>query len=104
MQEELIIRPLNDGNLEDYAALAALYGYAYPEEPITPFELKMSDMMGALDRCHKRRLAELGGRVVGVGGFEHWESFYHPHKYLLHVIVTPQFQNRNIGRALYLDT
>lgn len=104
MQEELIIRPLNDGNLEDYAALAALYGYAYPEESITPFELKMSDMMGALDRPFKRRLAELGGRIVGVGGFEHWESFYHPDKYLLHVIVAPQFQNRNIGRALYLDT
>lgn len=104
MQEDLIIRPFDDQKQEDYRALAALYGYAYPEEQTTPIGLKISDRVRVCKYDCERYVAERNGRIAGVGCFEHWESFYHPHKYLLHVIVAPNYQKQNIGHAVYRYT
>lgn len=101
MQNDLIIRPINDESLEDYRAVANLYGYAYPEEQTDPVGLKISDRV--LDRKYtcERYVAEHRGLIAGVGCFEHWESFYHPREYLLHVIVAPDYQKQAIGHAVY---
>jgi ribosomal protein S18 acetylase RimI-like enzyme len=103
MQKAFIIRPFDGEKQEDYRMLAALYGYAYPEEPITPFELKMNDRSKADDHVCKRFFAEQYGIITGVVCLEHWESFYHPHKFLLHIIVAPKFQHQGMGSELYLN-
>lgn len=104
MQKDFIIHPLDDKKQEDYRAIAALYNYAYPEEQTTPIELKISDHVRLSKYNCERYVAEQNGRIAGVGCFEHWESFYHPHKYLLHVIVAPSYQKQSIGHAVYRYT
>ena len=99
--EALIIRPQSRDSLEDYQALAALYHYAYPEESVTATSLKLADGARASELVCRRWFAEENGTIRGVGGFEHWEAYFHRDKYLLHMIVAPDFKNRGIGSTLY---
>lgn len=101
MLENLIIRPQISDNPANYQALAGLYRYAYPEESATSAGIKFSDNARAPELIRQRWFAEQNGIIVGVGGFEHWEAFYHPDKYLLHLIVAPEHQQQGFGTALY---
>jgi GNAT superfamily N-acetyltransferase len=97
----LIFRPLDRQNLEDYQALSELFEYAYPEEKTTALALKIADNLRPAKFICRRWLAEQDGVIKGVAGFEHWAEFYQPDKYLLHLIVAPQFQQQGIGTFLY---
>ena len=97
----LTIRSQIKDSSDDYRALATLYRYAYPEESVTATGLELADNARPPEFVCRRWFAEENGMIRGVGGFEHWESYFHPDKYLLHIIVAPDFQNRAIGSALY---
>ena len=99
-EQNFSIRPFTDA-ASDYQALAALYNYAYPEAKRTPTEFKIVDWMRDPNLACKRWVAEKDAAVKGVGGFEHWGDFYHPHKYLLHLVVNSDEQGQGIGGALY---
>lgn len=101
MSNNLIIRPQIPNDEADYNALARLYRYAYPEESVSASGLKMSDYARAPELICQRWFAEQNKVIVGVGGFEHWAAFYHPDKYLLHLIVAPEHQQKGAGTALY---
>lgn len=104
MRNDLIIRQFDRENREDYRAMARLYGYAYPDEQADPMLLKLSDQVRERKFTCERYLCESNGVIAGIGCFEHWESFYHPRKYLIHVIVTPEYQRQGIGYDLYRYT
>lgn len=104
MKNDLINRSPDVESQEDYRAMADLFSYAYPEEQINSIGLKISDRTCDRKYTCERNVAERGGRIAEVGCFEHWESFYHPHKYLLHVIVPPDYQKNSIGHAVYRYT
>lgn len=101
MPDTLVIRPQNIVEQADYQALTAFYRYAYPQESTTLNALKFADNARPSEMICRRWFAEQNGTIKGVGGFEHWTDYYHPDKYLLHVIVDPQFQNAGIGTLLY---
>lgn len=101
MSNNLIIRPQTIDNPNDYKALAGLYRYAYPEQSSTASGIKWSDNARAPELIQERWFAEQNNVITGVGGFEHWEAFHHPDKYLLHLIVSPEHQGQGVGTALY---
>lgn len=100
MSDNLIIRQQIFDSQNDYKALAGLSNYAYPEELITVNGLKLADAARPAKMICERWFAEQNGLIVGVGSFEHWATYYHPHKYLLQIIVAPEFQRQGIGNAL----
>lgn len=101
MKNDFAVRLFDaDGN-DDYQAFAELLNYAYSHERVTPFALRIADSLRAEHLFCKRFVAAQNERVAGVASIEHWTEFYHPHKYLLHVIVRPEFQNQNAGSTLY---
>ena len=102
MRNDLTIRRLTDKNLQSYEAVAQLYDYAYPLEKITPLSLLMDDYARSQNYVCERFIAEQNNIVAGTACFEHWAEFYHPRKFLLHVIVAPNFQKQGVGAALYL--
>ncbi|MEP6924546.1 MAG: GNAT family N-acetyltransferase [Pyrinomonadaceae bacterium] len=104
MSQALVIRSQNFADQADYHALAALYKYAYPEEQSTAMALKLTDNARSAEHVCERFFAEQNGVIKGVGVFEHWADYFHPDKYLLHLIVAPEFQNQGVGSALYRHT
>jgi GNAT superfamily N-acetyltransferase len=46
-------------------------------------------------------VAELGGRVIGVGEYDQSPGSYHPQKFLVTFYVHPDFHGQGIGKALY---
>ena len=101
LTDDLKIRPQSNGSLEDYQALTQLHRYGYPEESVTPTGFKLADNARPPEFVCQRWFAEENGIICGVGSFEHWEAYFHKDKYLLHLIVAPDFQNRGIGAELY---
>ena len=67
----------------------------------TPDELRLDDLQRE-KRCRRERwVGEVGGRVVGSGGFDQPATNYHPLRFSLVLNVLPDFQRRGIGSALY---
>lgn len=94
------IRPFTT-SFDDYNKLKELYNYAYPEVRRTTLELISADRARSAEHVCKRWLIEKNGVVKGAGGFEHWEDFYHPDKYLVHIVIDPQSQKQGFGSAIY---
>lgn len=86
---------------DNYSDFAKLWNYAYPEGEKSALELRMLDQRRDPKLISKRWVAESEGKIVGVGVYEHWNEFYHPRKYLLHVIVDPEYQRMGAGSTLY---
>ena len=85
----------------DYLALAEIWNDSYPDYPTTPDELRLDDRQRE-ERCQRERwVGEVGGRVVGFGGFDQPATAYHPRRFSLMLNVLPDFQRRGIGSALY---
>lgn len=99
-REAFTIRPFTT-SFDDYNKLKSLYNYAYPEVRKTTLELISADRARSTEHVCKRWLIEKDGDVKGVGGFEHWEDFYHPDKYLVHIVTSTQSQGQGLGSALY---
>jgi GNAT superfamily N-acetyltransferase len=85
----------------DYPALAEIWNASYPDYPTTPDELLLEDRQRE-ERCRRERwVGEVGGRVVGFGGFDQPATMYHPRRFSLVLNVLSDFQRRGIGSALY---
>ena len=93
-----VIRPFAPA---DYPALAEIWNANYPAYPTTPDELRIDDQQSE-KRCRRERwVGEVGGRMVGFGGFDQPATMYHPRRFSLMLNVLPDFQSRGIGSALY---
>lgn len=86
---------------DDYPQVAAIANAVTPEQPSSPQEMRFWDEHRDA-KCHFRRyVAERGGELTGFGQFGHMADAFHPRKFLLDVLVRPQFQRQGIGSALY---
>jgi GNAT superfamily N-acetyltransferase len=87
---------------QHYSALTALWNLAYPELQRTELEMRLADLGQAPEAAPRRWLAELEGRAVAVGGYEHCEGeLFHPRKFQLHLVVNSEYRRQGIGSALY---
>lgn len=86
---------------DDYQEFADLWNYAYPEGSKSAIDFVLLDKQRDPKMISKRWVAEDEDKTVGVAEFEHWEEFYHPRKYLMHLVVTQTHQKKGVGSALY---
>jgi GNAT superfamily N-acetyltransferase len=93
------LRPFTEA---DYEALAAVNNAAQPEYPRTPHEISEWDAKRDTKFLFARFVAvDRDGRVVGAAQYDQSPWMYHPCKFNVGADVTPEWQGRGVGRALY---
>lgn len=100
MKNNVRVRDFEVNDQTDYQIFSDLYNLANPHERTSAIGLRIADNLLDAKFVCRRFAAELNGVAAGVASFAHWQEFYHPHKYLLHVLVDSNFQNRGVGTML----
>jgi ribosomal protein S18 acetylase RimI-like enzyme len=89
---------------EDYPALVDIHNrlnIAWPERPRTPESWAKSDSNRSPNSRHQRWVAVEDGQVVGFASFAQDPWNYPPQSFTINVEVSPEYQRRGIGSALY---
>jgi mycothiol synthase len=92
------VRPFSK---DDYEAAVAVANAAFPDYANTPDEWRHNDSTREDFIRHNRLVAENDGRLVGFAEYNQWPWSYHPRRFGIDVVVTPEEQGRGHGRALY---
>jgi mycothiol synthase len=95
---KLTIRPFTQA---DYPAAVETSNAVYPDYPNSVEEWQHGDRNRNPEHRFARFVAELEGRVVGVGQYGQSATNYHPRKFWLEGWVHPEHQGKGIGKALY---
>ena len=85
----------------DYPTVTSVVNAAYPAYPFTPESLRHRDEREPEHCLRARWVVEVGGEVVGVGGYEQRSDMYAPGRFELRLYVAPERQGEGIGRVLY---
>lgn len=85
----------------DYPAYAAVHNSVFADYPESEEHLARNDSLRNPKYLWKRWVWEEESRVLGIGyyGQDSWN--YHPRKFYVEVMVTPEARRRGIGAALY---
>lgn len=92
------IRPFND---DDYPAVVEFFIEIEPEDVITVDELRYWDTHRASHCKFMRFVAEVDGRLAGVGWYGQQPFNYHPRKFFIGAKAREQFVGQGIRAALY---
>lgn len=87
----------------DYPDAAAVLSASDPEWPVTPELLRVWDEAADPDLFRTEVVAEVGGRVVGVGRVGHDDFAFEEWRYWGNLSVHPEWRGRGIGGALYRE-
>lgn len=93
-----LIRPARP---DDYPAMVTIANRAFPDNPDTVDEWRHWDNHRHPKIKFGRFVAEIDGRVVGVGEHNQDEGMYHPRKFGIEVTVDPEWRGRGVGAALF---
>lgn len=88
----------------DYPAIAAVHnslGIAWPERPRTAEAWAVADRGRSPKLHHQRFVALDAGQVVAFASYGQSSSDYHPQRFYVNAEVSPDYQRRGIGAALY---
>lgn len=92
---------IRDFEQNDYPEIAKINNAVFPDMPITGEEYLERDQNRNKKCKHRRWVAIVDDRVVGVGLYSQQIYQYHPHKFNIWVIVLPDYQNIGIGSRLF---
>jgi mycothiol synthase len=89
-----------------YTVYTALWNDAYPDLRRTELEMRLTDLSLASEPPKKaacgRWVAEHKGVAVACGGYQHFDGeLFHPDKFQLHLMVSPEYRRRGIGAMLF---
>ncbi|MGC4042594.1 MAG: GNAT family N-acetyltransferase [Armatimonas sp.] len=86
---------------QDYPAAAEVLSAAYPGYPFNAEGLRARDAREP-EHCLRRRwIAEVDGRIVGVGSYGQRSDMYQPGRFEALAYVLPEYQGQGIGQALF---
>src|SRR3989442_4925354 len=104
MGQTTIPLAFRDLDPSDYERLVAIYNANFPDYPTSVAESRYWDEMYDKSKYHYKRYNCVdadSGRILGFGRINHAMWMYHPQKFLINVIVDPQYQGRGIGSQIY---
>ena len=84
-----------------YSELAEFYNAIYTDDTLTIETFIEADKQRNPKYKFKRWVTIKDDRVVGTGMYFQREWFYHPQKFRISILVTPQYRDQGIGSALY---
>jgi GNAT superfamily N-acetyltransferase len=84
-----------------YSELAEFYNAIYTDDTLTIETFIEADKQRNPKYKFKRWVTIKDDRVVGTGMYFQREWFYHPQKFRISVLVTPEHRKQGIGSALY---
>jgi GNAT superfamily N-acetyltransferase len=97
--KRLTIRAFDPGC--DYPDLVRVVNAAYPAFRFTAVNARSCDQREPAFCLRARWVAEVGGRLVGAGGYEQRSDMYAEGRYEIRLYVSPERQGEGIGNALY---
>jgi GNAT superfamily N-acetyltransferase len=89
---------------DDYPAIVNIHrslSIQWPEQPRTPEGWAEADRLRNPEYCFQRWVAVIDGKVAGFGSYAQYSVDYHPQRFYVNVEVSPSYQRRGIGAALY---
>ncbi|MDQ6669833.1 MAG: GNAT family N-acetyltransferase [Chloroflexota bacterium] len=92
------IRPFT---ADDYSAIARLHSVNFPEYGMDADEWRFDDEHRPAHCRWARWVAEWEGRVIGFAEYDQHPTHYHPRRFMLNLVVDPEFLSRGVGRCLY---
>lgn len=85
----------------DYEELAGLWSAVYPDDRYTAEELYHRDTAHRPPCLCAQFVLRREGRLLGASSYEQFIGMYHPHKFVVNVLVAPEARGQGLGRALY---
>jgi GNAT superfamily N-acetyltransferase len=88
----------------DYPAIVRIHqsvNIQWPERPRTPEGWAEADRQRNPKYKFQRWVAVMDDKVVGFGSYGQYSGDYHPQRFYVNVEVSPDYQRRGIGAALY---
>jgi mycothiol synthase len=92
------IRPFTEADIE---AAVPIWNLLNPDWPTSVPEVLDDYRKHDPKYLFESYVAELDGRLIGVGEYDQSVSSYHPQKFLVTFYVHPDFHGQGIGKALY---
>ena len=85
----------------DYSGVTSVWNATHPNDIYTVEEFRYFDDSIQPPQLSGRFVAELAEKVVGVADYLQFPGTYHPQKFFLRLYVSPDFEMRGLGTALY---
>lgn len=95
---------IRDFKPEDYDTMAAILHSIYPDDQLSPSELRYRDEAFDPNKYVLKRYSavETGhGHIVAYADFRHTPDMFHPRKFWIGVNIDPAWQRKGIGTMLY---
>ncbi len=92
---------IRDFEERDYEAYTDLHNQVFADYPESAAERKRHDEHRDPKHLWRRWVWEEDGRILGSGHYGQESWHYHPRKFFVEAVVSPEFRGRGIGKALY---
>jgi len=96
----MIIRPFEHGE-RDYKNISDIWNAIFPNDPVTVQEIKFDFENMPKKIKWQSFFVEQDNRPIAQGGYRHFQSSFHPQKFMLSIRVLPDYRRQGIGTNLY---
>ena len=93
-----------DFNSSDYERLVEIYNANYPDYPTSVEETRYNDESSDKSKFVQKRFPcvdQDSGSILGFARLTHTWWNFHPQKFMVDIVVDPQYQRRGVGSRSY---